>query len=1061
MTQPAGARPYAQVPAHVDLAAMDAEILNHWATNDVFHRSLAARAGAAEWTFYEGPPTANGKPGTHHVEARVFKDVFPRFQTMRGMRVDRKAGWDCHGLPVELAVEKELGFTGKGDIEAYGVAEFNAKCRESVLRHVGEFAALTTRMGYWVDMEDAYWTMDSDYIQSVWWSLKQIFDKGLLVQDHRVTPYCPRCGTGLSDHELSQDGAYQEVTDPSVFVRMPVLAGPLAERYPGVALLVWTTTPWTLVSNTAVAVKPDAQYAVVRFGGETLVVGEELREAVFGAPGEDGNPTHEVLAVFPGTELERTPYSRPFTLVEVPDAHIVILADYVTTTDGTGLVHQAPAFGADDLATCKAYDLPVVNPLRSDGTFEPYVDLVGGLFFKAADELLVADLAERGLLFAHVPFVHDYPHCWRCHTPLVYYAQPSWYIRTTAIKDALIRENSRTNWLPETIKWGRYGDWLNNNVDWALSRNRYWGTPLPIWRCSDGHLTCVGSLAELGSLAVRELGDLDPHRPFVDDVTFACPLCGAPATRVPEVIDCWYDSGAMPFAQWGYPHKGVDVFDRKYPADFICEAIDQTRGWFYTLMAVGTLVFDQSSYQTVLCLGHIVDEHGRKMSKHLGNMLEPIPLMDAHGADAVRWFMAAAGSPWHARRVMHSAIADVVRKTLLTYWSTVSFQSLYARAAGFVPGADAVPPLGDRPVLDQWARSEANRVIRDVTAALEKFDTQRAGRLLAGFIDDLSNWYVRRSRRRFWEGDLAALATLHECLRDLTLLLAPIAPFIADRVWLDMFSSDAADSVHLQDWPVADEAVISEPLAAQTSLVRRLVELGRGARAEGRVRTRQPLRRALVSAAGWAEVSAGLRAELASELNVLELVSLSDQEATAEELVHVSAKANFRALGRRFGKQTQAVATAISTTDPVALSAQLRLEGAATVDVAGEAVRIEPSEVIVTETPREGWAVATEGGETLALDLELDAELIARGQAREVIRTVQEARKAAGLAITDRIELWLTPNAELAAALEPQLAEIGREVLASKLELGSAPEDAGLYRGADPELGLEYTLRAV
>ncbi len=1055
-------RPYASVPAHVDLAAVDKAVLSYWADQDVFHRSLAARSDAPEWTFYEGPPTANGKPGTHHVEARVFKDLFPRFQTMRGLRVDRKAGWDCHGLPVELAVEKELGFTGKGDIEAYGVAEFNAKCRESVLRHVDEFAALTERMGYWVDMSDAYWTMDPAYVESVWWSLKRIFDQGLLVQDHRVTPYCPRCGTGLSDHELAQEGAYQEVIDPSVFVRMPVTGGPLAKRFPQAALLVWTTTPWTLVSNTAVAVKPDALYCVVSApteggGSEQLVVADELREAVFGAASEDGRPTHEVLATMPGRELEYTTYARPFSLVPVPDSHIVILADYVTTDDGSGLVHQAPAFGADDLLSCKSYNLPVVNPLLPDGNFGPDVPLVGGLFFKAADELLVADLAERGLLYAHVPFTHPYPHCWRCHTPLVYYAQLSWYIRTTAIKDSLIRENTRTNWYPETIKWGRYGDWLENNVDWALSRNRYWGTPLPIWRCSADHLTCVGSLAELGQLAGVELAQLDPHRPYVDEIKFACPTCGEPAARVPEVIDCWYDSGAMPFAQWGYPHRNVEVFDRKYPADFICEAIDQTRGWFYTLMAVGTLVFDRSSYQNVLCLGHIVDEQGRKMSKHLGNILEPIPLMDAHGADAVRWFMAASGSPWQARRVGHAAIADVVRKTLLTYWNIVSFQSLYARAAGFVPGVSEVPAVSERPVLDRWARGESARLVREVTDALVNFDTQRAGRVIAGFIDDLSNWYVRRSRRRFWEGDPAALGTLHECLRELTLVLAPITPFVTERVWQDMFSTDL-DSVHLQSWPVVDESLISDELAAQSALVRRLVELGRGARAEGKVRTRQPLRRALVSAPGWDAVAPELREHLATELNVMELVSLGGGgDATADELVHVTVKANFRALGKRFGKGTQAVATAITRTDPVELTRELRA-GIATVLVDGESVPLDRDEVIITETPREGWAVATDAGETLALDLELDDELRARGQAREVIRLVQEGRKAAGLAITDRIELWLSGSDGLASALAPHLADIAGEVLATRLETGSVPD--GVFAGEDTDLGLRFGLRA-
>lgn len=1041
---------YRQVPAHVDLPAMEREILELWANEDVFHQSVAQSEGRPPWVFYEGPPTANGKPGTHHVEARVFKDIFPRYRTMKGYHVPRKAGWDCHGLPVELAVEKELGFTGKKDIEEFGIAEFNAKCRESVLRHVDEFDQMTRRMGFWVNMDDAYWTMAPEYVESVWWSLKQIFDKGLLVQDYRVTPYCPRCGTGLSDHELAQ--GYETVVDPSVYVRFPVLPGSaLADRHAGVALLVWTTTPWTMVSNTAVAVRPDAAYVVARTAdGETLVVAEDL------APGLLGEG-YEVLERLSGRDLERTRYQRPFDLVDIPDAHYVILADYVTTDDGSGLVHQAPAFGADDLATCRAYGLPVVNPVRPDGTFEPDVPLVGGTFFKKADDRLVDDLKKRGLLVKHVGYEHAYPHCWRCHTPLIYYAQPSWYIRTTAIKDALLRENEGTNWFPGTIQWGRYGDWLTNNVDWALSRNRYWGTPLPIWRCDDGHLTAIGSLAELGERAGRDLTALDPHRPFVDDITFACPECGGTATRVPEVIDCWYDSGAMPFAQWGYPHRGRETFDARYPADFICEAIDQTRGWFYTLMAIGTLVFDDSSYKNVVCLGHILDEDGRKMSKHLGNVLEPIPLMDEHGADAVRWFMLASGSPWQARRVGHAAIQEVVRKVLLTYWNTVSFLSLYARAANWSPGGD-VPPFADRPPMDRWLLSEAHRLARDVDAALEQFDTQRAGRLISAFVDDMSNWYVRRTRRRFWDGDPAALATLDEALRIVTLTMAPFTPFVTERVWQDMVRPghpDAAPSVHLAAWPSVDPTIIDDQLGEQVALVRRIVELGRAARAASSVRTRQPLARALVSAPGWPALPADLVAEVASELNVVDMSSLSASEGN---LVDVTAKANFRALGKRFGKQTPTVAEAIAAADAASLSAALR-DGDAMVDVPGMgAVSISSDDVIVTETPREGWSVASGEGETVALDLHLTPELRRLGTAREAIRLIQEARKNAGLDISDRIDLtWSSTDDAVAQALRDHGDQIAGEVLAISFAEGPAAE--GSFSGFDPDLALTFALR--
>ncbi len=1027
---------YRAVPAQVDLPALEHEVLAMWDAERVFEASVAQSEGRPLWVCYEGPPTANGTPGTHHVEARVFKDVFPRYRTMKGYYVPRQAGWDCHGLPVELAVEKELGFTGKQDIEAYGVAEFNARCRESVLRHVDEFADMTRRMGYWVDMDRAYWTMDKDYVQSVWWSLKQIFDQGLLAQDHRVAPYCPRCGTGLSDHELAQ--GYETVVDPSVFVRFPVRTDEaLAQRYPGASLLVWTTTPWTLVSNTAVAVKPDATYAVVRTDDETLIVAEELIAAIF------GDAEVAILETMPGSALERVGYVRPFDFVDIPDAHFVLLADYVTTDDGTGLVHQAPAFGADDLVTCRRYGLPVVNPIRPDGHFEDAVPVVGDMFFKKADETLIADLEQRGLMFRHLAYEHSYPHCWRCHTPLVYYAQPSWYIRTTERKDELLAQNEQTNWFPETIKWGRYGDWLTNNVDWALSRNRYWGTPLPIWRCPEGHLVAVGSLAELSELAGRDVSDTDPHRPYVDDITLPCPTCSAEARRVPEVIDGWYDSGSMPFAALGYPHRNEAEFAAQFPADFICEAIDQTRGWFYTLMAVNTLVFGESSYRNVVCLGHILDEDGRKMSKHLGNILAPIPLMDEHGADALRWFMLASGSPWQARRVGHTAIADVVRKTLLTYWNTVSFQSLYARTAGWQP-SDGAPAPADRPVIDRWVLSEAARMAHEVDLALESFDTQRAGRLLSTFIDDLSNWYVRRSRRRFWDGDPAALATLHEALRTVTLCLAPFTPFITERVWQDLFrptDPSAPSSVHLASWPSWHPADVDIELAEQMALVRRLVELGRAARATSSVRTRQPLRRALVSAPGWATLGAALREQVAEELNVLEVESLSDDDSG---LVDVSVKANFRALGARFGKQTPAVAQAVAGADPTSLVSSMRAQGSVVVTVpeVGE-VTVTEDDVIVTETPREGWAVVSEGGESLALDLHLDDALVRAGLAREIVRTLQEGRKTAGLEVSDRIRVWWASKDDLlAAAIMEHSEDIAREVLAIEFANGPGPDDA-------------------
>lgn len=1041
--------PYNQVPAQVDLPALERAVLDFWSENKVFTRSLEQSEGRPEWVFYEGPPTANGMPGAHHIEARVFKDVFPRFRTMRGYHVGRKAGWDCHGLPVELAVEKELGFNGKQDIENYGIAEFNAKCRESVTRHTDAFAELTRRMGYWVDLDEAYRTMNPEYIESVWWSLKQIFGKGLLVEDHRVAPWCPRCGTGLSDHELAQ--GYETVVDPSVYVRFPLTSGPLAGE---AALLVWTTTPWTLVSNTAVAAHPEVTYVVATDGTEKIVVAEPLLAQALGEGWETTGQS------FTGAEMERWTYQRPFELVEFPaEAHFVVNADYVTTGDGTGLVHQSPAFGEDDLKVCRSYGLPVVNPVRPDGTFAEDVPLVGGVFFKKADEALTGDLDARGLLFRHVPYEHSYPHCWRCHTALLYYAQPSWYIRTTQIKDALLRENEATNWFPDSVKHGRFGDWLDNNVDWALSRNRYWGTPLPIWRCAEGHLTCVGSLAELTQLTGTDQSGLDPHRPYIDAVTFPCTAegCSLEARRVPEVIDAWYDSGSMPFAQWGYPYKNKELFEKRYPAQFISEAIDQTRGWFYTLMAVGTLVFDKSSYENVVCLGHILAEDGRKMSKHLGNILEPIPLMEQHGADAVRWFMAAGGSPWAARRVGHGTIQEVVRKTLLTYWNTVAFQALYARTCGWTPSASDPAPA-ERPLLDRWLLSELHALIDQVTLAMDGYDTQRAGKLISTFVDDLSNWYVRRSRRRFWQGDPAALRTLHEVVEAVTKLMAPITPFITERVWQDLVvpvSPEAPDSVHLSAWPEADLSRIDPELSQDMLLVRRLVELGRASRAESGFKTRQPLSRALIAASGFETLSPEMRTQITEELNVEELASLSE---VGGSLVDTSAKANFRALGRRFGKDTQAVAKAIAAADAAALSVALR-EGTAFVEVDGETVPLSPEEVIITETPREGWSVASDPGATVALDLEITPELRRTGLARDAIRLIQEARKNSGLDVADRIALrWQSTDEEVAQALAGHAFLIADEVLATEFAQGDPAELPG-PSFEDEALSLSFRLR--
>ncbi|MBV9092394.1 MAG: isoleucine--tRNA ligase [Streptosporangiaceae bacterium] len=1046
------------LPAQVDLSALEHEVLARWQDAGTFERSLKQTEGGSRWTFYEGPPTANGTPGVHHVEARTFKDLFPRFKTMQGFHVPRKGGWDCHGLPVEVAVERELGLTGKKDIEAYGIAKFNSRCRESVLRYVSEWLEMSRRMGYWADTEHAYWTMDPSYIESVWWSLTEIYRRGLLVRDFRISPYCPRCGTPLSDHEMGQPDVYRTVMDPAITVRFPLvtLPGGAPAELDGARLLVWTTTPWTLVSNTAVAVHPEATYVAARSerDGERVVVAEDLFSRVLG----EG---WQVDASFPGQALVGASYHRPFGFIEIPDAHVVVPGSFVTTEDGTGLVHLAPAFGADDMEASRAHGLPVVNPVRPDGHFTDDVPMVGGLFFKDADQRLIDDLRDRGLLLRAARHEHSYPHCWRCGTPLIYYALPSWFIRTTAVRDELLEQNEQTTWYPATVKYGRYGEWLRNNVDWALSRTRYWGTPLPLWVCGSSHVTCVGSLAELSALAGRDLSGLDPHRPFVDEVTFSCPVCEGLARRVPEVIDAWYDSGSMPFAQYGAPLRNNGEFEASYPAQFICEALDQTRGWFYSLMAVGTMVFGRSAYENVVCVGLILDEAGVKMSKHLGNVLEPVPLMDRHGADALRWFFAVSGSPWGARRVGHDVLSEIVRKILLTYWNTASFLVLYANAGGWT-ASSAAPAGADRPLLDRWMLSELHSVVRDVTSSLEDFDTAGAGRRLGAFIDDLSNWYVRRSRRRFWDGPsspegAAAFATLYQCLTTLTLLMAPFTPFVTDYVWGVLRPSGAAESVHLASWPSFDPGLIDPGLSSRMALVRRLVELGRSARSVAGVRTRQPLGRALIGAPGFADLPEELRAEIAAELNVAALESLGSGSG---ELVDYVVKPSFRSLGRRFGPRTPAVAAAITAAPAAEIAAAVSQGGTASVLVDGSPTEISADEVIVTQTPRAGWAVAADAGETVALDITVTPELRREGLAREVVREVQEARKADGLEVTDRISLrWSASDPEVAAALAEHADMIAGEVLA--VDYGPADPEAlaGYAEHADSELGLTFWLK--
>jgi isoleucyl-tRNA synthetase len=1007
---------------------LEEAVLARWRDRGVFAESVRRRAGAPRWGFYEGPPTANGDPGTHHVLSRVFKDIFPRYRTMAGYQVERKGGWDCHGLPVELAVEAELGMTKKSDIERYGIAEFNARCRAKVFSHVAEWNRLTERIAFWVDLDDAYRTLDPEYVESVWWALKTIHERGLLYEKLKVVPYCPRDETTLSSHELGQPGAYRDVIDPSVYVRLPVTAarGPARD---GDELLVWTTTPWTLVANAAVAVNPELTYARARAadGGPVQILAADLVERVLGEGAV-------VLGTFAGAGLVGAAYEPPFPYIPAsaygPKGHTVLPGDFVTAGDGTGLVHTAIAFGEDDFRLGEQQGLTVVNPVRLDGTYDERIGEYAGRWVKDADEDLIEDLRARDRLLRAESYEHSYPHCWRCGTPLLYYAKPSWYIATSQVKDRLLAANEAVNWYPGHVKHGRFGNWLEGNVDWALSRERYWGTPLPVWRCDAGCVRVVGSLAELAELSGVALED--PHRPFVDDVRFPCDRCGTEMSRVPEVIDVWFDSGSMPFAQFGAPHHNVERFEQRFPADFICEALDQTRGWFYSLLAISTLLFDRSSFRNVVCLGLILDEDGRKMSKSLGNTVEPWEVIDRYGADALRWYFFTSKLPWDGYRFSLEAIGEAVRSFLLQLWNTYSFYVLYANAGGVA--RDLSPDAGRAAAsdLDRWALSRLQETVSIVTARLDDFDATTAGREIQAFVDELSNWYVRRSRRRFWDGDPAAFETLRECLVTVAKLLAPFCPFIADEIYDNLDGGEP--SVHLCDFPVAGER--DAELERAMTVARETVRLGLAARGAAKIKIRQPLRAAVVVATGRERAAiqrlAGIVRE---ELNVRELRFVSE----ADELGRVEIKPNYRALGPRFGKQMPLVAAAFGGLDAEAVADALREGRPIAISVGGADHELRPDDVLVTMLPLEGYQVEREGTHAVALELEIDASLRDEGWARDIVRAVQSARQAAGLEVSDRIELALDGDPPLLAAAREHSGYIARETLATTLVFAGLP----------------------
>jgi isoleucyl-tRNA synthetase len=1011
---------------------LEERVLARWREHDVFARSLANRAGAETWSFYEGPPTANGKPGSHHVLARVFKDIYPRYRTMRGYRVPRKGGWDCHGLPVELEVERALGISSKAEIEAYGIAEFNQRCRESVFAYVEDWNRLTERIGFWIDLDDAYHTLTNDYIESVWWSLRKVWDDDRLYKGHKVVPYCPRCGTALSSHEVAQ--GYEDVEDPSVYVKLPVKGAPDSSPIEaGDKLVVWTTTPWTLITNAAVAVGPEIEYVRAMPSGseEVFILARARVEAVLGEGAE-------ILSHFPGSGVAGAAYEPPFAYISDygPRGHTVLEADFVTTEDGTGLVHTAIAFGEDDFRLGEEYGITLQNPVRLDGTFDERITDFAGMSVKDADPKIVEALRANGKLLRAETIEHAYPHCWRCGTPLLYYAKSSWYVRTTDVRDRLLAENERIGWQPEHIKHGRFGKWLEGNQDWALSRERYWGTPLPIWECEGAECKerfCAGSVAEL-----RERGGDVPedlHRPYIDDVTLDCEACGGEMRRVVETIDAWWDSGSMPFAQFHHPFENSDLFEERFPADYICEGVDQTRGWFYSLLAVSVLAFDQTSYLNCVCLGLIADPEGKKMSKSLGNIVDPWDVITSHGADAFRWYYLTAQQPWGGYRFSVESLGDAVGGFFTTLWNTYSFWVLYANAEGLDPATGfELPPVEKRTELDRWALSRLQTVTDEVIRHMDAYDSTAAGRAISDYVEELSNWYVRLSRRRFWDGDASAFATLHHCLLQVSKLLAPFVPFLADEMYLNLTAGEAAqtadDSVHLVHFPEPDDALREPELEDRVASVRRAIELGRAARAQAQAKVRQPLRKAVIVAAGAEREAIESMDELVrSELNVKDLEFVSEEA----DLVRYEVKPNYRALGPRFGKLMPKAAAAVESLDPGHVSEMQRGERKIGLNVDGTEHQLGPDDVTLVMQPLDGYEVEAEAGRAVALALELDDELRREGLAREIVHAVQHARKQAGLDVTDRIALVLGGDGELLDAARAHEQYVAGETLATSV----------------------------
>ncbi|RPI06320.1 MAG: isoleucine--tRNA ligase [Ignavibacteriae bacterium] len=1039
---------FKQLTDKLNYHELESEILKFWEANDIFKKSISSRNGKPEFTFYEGPPTANGRPGIHHVMGRTLKDIVCRYKTMQGFQVHRKAGWDTHGLPVEIEVEKSLGFKHKDDIVGYGVAKFNEECRKSVWKYKTDWEELTKMMGYWVDLQHPYVTFENNYIESIWWALKQYFDKGLIYKGYKIQPYCPRCETPLSSHEVSL--GYKDVKDPSVYIKLKV------KGEENTFFLVWTTTPWTLISNVAIAVHPDIDYVKVEQKGEVFI----LAEARLSVLGEEAH----VLEKFKGTALAGKEYERMFTYHQVKEkGWYVVLADFVTTEDGSGIVHMAPAYGEDDYQIGRKYGLPTIHPVNKSGEFNAEVTDFAGMFVKDADQEIIQNLRRRNILYKKEMHLHSYPHCWRCSSPLLYYARESWYIRTTEYAKRMIELNKQINWIPPEVGAGRFGNWLEDNKDWALSRDRFWGTPLPIWLCENcGKQKCIGSVDEYKQ--GRDVAEpLDLHKPFVDAVTFTCD-CGGTMTRTPELIDVWFDSGSMPFAQWHYPFENKDRFEKAYPADFISEGIDQTRGWFYTLHSIGTFLFDKPAFNNVLVNELILDKQGQKMSKTKKNTVDPFELLKKYSADTVRWYLVSQSPVWRPTLFDAEGIGEVQRKFFSTLVNTYSFFALYANVDGFENNEPAIP-VNERQEIDQWILSELNSLIKNYTQSMEAYDVTRAARAVSDFtMDQLSNWYVRRNRRRFWKSEkgrdkTAAYQTLHECLFTIIRLIAPFSPFLSYELYKNLSAGNpsALESLPLETIPKTHAGMINPELEHRMEYAIRIVGLVRAMRMKSNLKVRQPLQKIILPVKSDADKKeiALMEEVILEEINVRQIEYVADESA----IIKKKSKPNFKSLGPKFGKSVQPVAARLRDLTAEEIST-LQRQGTLQLQIDGSEYTIDAGDVDILHEDIQGWLVETDGSLTVALDTALTDELIDEGLAREFVNRVQNLRKDSGFEVTDRIRIYHVSSERLTRALERMTSYVKQETLAVDFQAASL-EEAAKFAAKNEDINGEQSLIAV